>query len=260
MTAIKINEQIAFLRKQRGMTQEELACALGVTNQSVSKWESAQCCPDIQLLPDIAKLFEVSVDELLGYTPAATAEDIILALRRKTEALHKGEDLDFSFRIASAMHTIVFSKEMTAHNVDPGWDTDAAIEQAGTAEWGYSCYNTPEITTMQRHGAVFFAKNRDLTMENADIRRTALMIKPFCDATNLKIAVALYRLTVHSEDAYATVSQIGDKSGVTPERVQSCLDGELSPFIAAKEGAEGEFRFEGMYMHIIPILSLFDFK
>ena len=37
---IKLNEQIVFLRKQRGMTQEELALTLGVTNQSVSKWEN----------------------------------------------------------------------------------------------------------------------------------------------------------------------------------------------------------------------------
>ena len=66
MTTIKINEQIAFLRKQKGLTQEELACALGVTNQAVSKWESAQCCPDIQLLPDIAKLFGVSIDVLFS--------------------------------------------------------------------------------------------------------------------------------------------------------------------------------------------------
>lgn len=46
MSSLKINEQIAFLRKQKGVTQEELAQALGVTNQSVSKWEAASCCPD----------------------------------------------------------------------------------------------------------------------------------------------------------------------------------------------------------------------
>lgn len=72
MSAIKINEQIAFLRKQKGVTQEELAKALGVTNQSVSKWESGSCCPDIQLLPGIAAYFGVTADELLGYRPADT--------------------------------------------------------------------------------------------------------------------------------------------------------------------------------------------
>ena len=82
MTTIKINEQIAFLRKQKGLTQEELANALGVTNQAVSKWESAQCCPDIQLLPDLAKIFDVSIDELIGYSQLKDWE--IFASRSKS--------------------------------------------------------------------------------------------------------------------------------------------------------------------------------
>ena len=45
MSAMKIGKQIAFLRKQKGFTQEELANALGVTNQAVSKWESSQLLP-----------------------------------------------------------------------------------------------------------------------------------------------------------------------------------------------------------------------
>ena len=73
---MKINEQIAALRKKKGVTQENLAQVLGVTNQSVSKWESGQCCPDIQLLPAIAKYFEVSIDELMGEeTPATRHEE-----------------------------------------------------------------------------------------------------------------------------------------------------------------------------------------
>ena len=67
---MKLNEQIASLRKSRNLTQEELATAIGVTNQSVSKWESGQCCPDIQLLPILASHFSVSVDYLMGIDQA----------------------------------------------------------------------------------------------------------------------------------------------------------------------------------------------
>ena len=57
---------IACFRRQRNMTQEVLAQTLGVTNQAVSKWESNQSCPDIMLLPEIADLFEITLDELFG--------------------------------------------------------------------------------------------------------------------------------------------------------------------------------------------------
>lgn len=134
MADIRINEQIAFLRKQRGMTQEELAKALGVTNQAVSKWEQGQCCPDIGLLPDLAKMFDVSVDELLGYTPASTDEDIILDLRRKIDTLPENEDFCFAFKTAAALHTIIVSKYMIEKS--SCWDTQDAIKHAVNADWG----------------------------------------------------------------------------------------------------------------------------
>lgn len=55
------------LRKKSGMTQEKLAARLGVSFQSVSKWENAQGYPDIELIPVIASMFQVSIDALLGY-------------------------------------------------------------------------------------------------------------------------------------------------------------------------------------------------
>lgn len=64
MESLKLYDTISFYRKKSGLTQEELAKKLGVTNQSVSKWESAQCCPDIGLLPMLADIFEISIDEL----------------------------------------------------------------------------------------------------------------------------------------------------------------------------------------------------
>ena len=87
MNAININEQIAYYRKQRGLTQEDVARALGVTNQAVSKWESAQCCPDIALLPELACLFDVSVDELLGRKPKFGLGELCLSLKAYFAAL-----------------------------------------------------------------------------------------------------------------------------------------------------------------------------
>lgn len=69
MDNLMLNDIISFYRKKQGLTQEELAVKLGVTNQAVSKWESAQCCPDINLIPMIADIFQISIDELFGKKP-----------------------------------------------------------------------------------------------------------------------------------------------------------------------------------------------
>ena len=68
-----IGTRITNFRKKCNMTQESLAQKLGVTNQAVSKWESDQCCPDVMLLPKIADIFGISIDELFG-RPAPKAK------------------------------------------------------------------------------------------------------------------------------------------------------------------------------------------
>ena len=61
-----LGKRIAALRKEKGLKQDALAEILGVSPQAVSKWENDQTCPDIGLLPKLAELLEVSVDELLS--------------------------------------------------------------------------------------------------------------------------------------------------------------------------------------------------
>ena len=76
MNKIKIGSIIATKRKQKGLTQEELAEYIGVSKPAVSKWESGRSYPDIILLPALAAYFNVSVDELLGYESQMTREDV----------------------------------------------------------------------------------------------------------------------------------------------------------------------------------------
>ena len=61
-----LGNKISSLRRGKGIKQEELAERLGVSPQAVSKWENDISCPDIMLLPKLADIFEVTVDELLS--------------------------------------------------------------------------------------------------------------------------------------------------------------------------------------------------
>jgi len=67
-----ISQQIALLRKSCGLTQEELAEKIGVSPQSISKWENGINMPDILLLPILAEIFEVSIDALFSRSPLPT--------------------------------------------------------------------------------------------------------------------------------------------------------------------------------------------
>ncbi|MCS4466093.1 helix-turn-helix domain-containing protein [Clostridium botulinum] len=76
MRDLNIGKCIIHKRKEKGITQEQLANYIGVSKASVSKWESGSSYPDIVLLPELATYFNISVDELLGYSPQLTKEDI----------------------------------------------------------------------------------------------------------------------------------------------------------------------------------------
>ena len=62
-----LGKNLKQLRQKKGMTQEQLAAALFVSYQTISKWEREDADPDIQMLIRIAKYFHCSIDELIGY-------------------------------------------------------------------------------------------------------------------------------------------------------------------------------------------------
>ena len=78
-----IGKRIAALRKEKGLTQEELAGHMGVSPQAVSKWENDQTCPDISALPKLARLLGVSVDELLEGKQELPAVRVLPPAERK---------------------------------------------------------------------------------------------------------------------------------------------------------------------------------
>ena len=70
---MNIADRIQYLRKQKGLSQEELADKIGVSRQAVSKWESEQSTPDLDKIIVMSELFEVTTDYILkGIEPVST--------------------------------------------------------------------------------------------------------------------------------------------------------------------------------------------
>lgn len=92
---LKIGENIRNYRKKNDLTQEALADRLGVTYQSVSRWENGSTYPDLELLPAISEILGISVDELLGMPSIEKekrAKEAFDELRR--ECMKKDYDAD----------------------------------------------------------------------------------------------------------------------------------------------------------------------
>lgn len=103
MDTVRIGKYIAARRKSLGLTQQELAGRLGVTNKAVSKWETGQGAPDVGTLTQLAGTLQVTVDELLRGEDAPPVS---------APAEPQKEENPFSESAVYAMHTIFSGREL----------------------------------------------------------------------------------------------------------------------------------------------------
>ena len=80
---MNIGINIYTLRKEKKITQAQLAEKLGVSEQAISKWENNQCAPDVSLFPIIADYFGVSIDRLFGYHMNSYADEVKAVMKEK---------------------------------------------------------------------------------------------------------------------------------------------------------------------------------
>lgn len=89
---IKIGEKIRQLRQRDGRKQEDLANALGVSPQAISRWEANGGYPDMELIPAIANYFNISIDELFGYSKDR-GDKLKAILSKADKAIGENDDL-----------------------------------------------------------------------------------------------------------------------------------------------------------------------
>ncbi|MCI5904104.1 MAG: helix-turn-helix domain-containing protein [Oscillospiraceae bacterium] len=105
-----ININLSYLRKQNGYTQEEVAEKIGVSRQAVAKWEKGESVPDIYNCTALAELFNVTVDDLINYTPEGAGPDIP----------PKGKYFFGSVTVGDRGQIVIPKKARTVFGINPG--------------------------------------------------------------------------------------------------------------------------------------------
>ena len=99
---IYFSENVKRFRKERDLTQEALADFLGVSFQTISKWERGESYPDISFLPVIAEFFSVSTDVLLGVDKAKNEEEILALCEKFDKKQYAGSEGPFGYFMKDA--------------------------------------------------------------------------------------------------------------------------------------------------------------
>lgn len=150
MMKLKLGDNLRRLRKERELTQEQFADAIGVSFQAVSRWENGTAYPDMELLPALSSFFGVSVDALLG-CPEVEKEEQAKAL---LEELHKAACED-PFDVDRVIALIRDFRRYHLNSKCAGrfWSTNQSIMK---------CYRSPAVLPEVRKTAeLLLQKHRD---------------------------------------------------------------------------------------------------
>ena len=179
---IKLGERIKELRLRDERTQESLANELGVTAQAVSRWEKSICYPDMELIPPIANVFGVSIDELFGYdNERAKKVDALAEKINEMNRENNGADVSMDACIALARESLIEfpgSEKLTLALA-------SALYNAGYVRYGefhvndpdgYSCYDTARHRTYAEwQEAVRLYEKLLPTLTDGEMRQRAMV-------------------------------------------------------------------------------------
>ncbi len=202
---LEIANRLVELRKQHGYSQEDLADKLGVSRQAVSKWERVEASPDTDNLIALAKLYGVSVDELLNYKPSAaagkeaaaeTAENSSDAEEtkddsEKTDDDMSAEEFDRKYRTKHGIH--IKDKDGTVVHI--GLDGIHVKDEGDELHVGFSGIHAKENKSGKE-------ESRDFSPKEFFVKKRNHPVWAIVNATSVLLIVAAYLLLGFLMDAW----------------------------------------------------------
>ena len=138
---INLGEKLKSLRKEKNISQEKLAQYLNVSFQAVSKWENSSTYPDIELLPELARFFGITVDELLG-AEQIDEKKLYEEYEARAAEIYRNGDISKALPIwQEAYHKLPNNIEVKEMLMSIYFDIDKVKYQKEIVELGTEIYN-----------------------------------------------------------------------------------------------------------------------
>lgn len=245
---IKLAENLQLLRKEKGLTQEELASIFGVTSQSVSKWELGLSCPDITVLPEIAAYYQISVDELLGYKPTSSINTIYLQMKSLVEgAPNDYGKPDYAYRLARLASTTLWSQRNSEiDKLLKGKKSNNLSYGQGDGGVSISGDNTLFICSFKD-----FPKYYDVTT----IRKIASYLNKLSDVKTLKVLFALFEMMLNDTILHSwTIEEISKYCKLSEDDINKAFN-NLDIYFDKEEYAKtGIEKYSLAHVDQVPLL------
>ncbi len=211
---IKLAENLQFLRKQKGATQEEISEVFGVSPQSVSKWELGINFPDITMLPSIADYYGISIDELLGYKPITSLNSLYIMIKSFIET--SDEKLDDAYKISRLAVASMHKQEQK--------QAERLLNNKRDYSLSFGQYN--DGMTIVGDQSVFVTSFKDLRKYDiTTMRKVSKYLNKISDLNTIKVLFTLFDLQIHgSENTYYSVEEISDKCKMSCDAVSKALN------------------------------------
>lgn len=213
---IKLAENLQTLRKEKRITQEELAEVFGVTSQSISKWELGLSCPDITLLPKIAQYYEVSIDELLGHKANSSLNSIYLQIKDYMKECES--PIEASYRIA----------RLAAATMTP---SEFEVKEAKKIIQGKPSYNLTfgqgdDGVRICGDQSVFVCSFKDLrSYDITTIRKVSKYLSKISNFNTLRVLFALFDLMFNDSIKHSySIDEIINKCNLSIEEVHKAFN------------------------------------
>lgn len=242
--SLKIAENLLFLRKQQGITQEALAEVLGVTSQSISKWELGINCPDISLLPEIASFYKISIDELLGYKPISSINSIYMDIRAFIESEENKIDNVYKIARLAVGCSNKFERSQAERLLD------------GKRDYSLSYGQNESGVTISSDQSIFICSFNDLRdYDVSTIRKVYNYLNKLNDVNTLKVLFALFSLQVNNKESNSfSINEISDKCKLSDSIIYKALDNLDVSLDKEELEKNGEEKYVLEHMDQVPLL------